>query len=112
MINIQKEENLFTVKDAISDLPKLKPGEGAEKIKSINKHKNVYLKKIANGNFIYNHVARNHNDKDRQRYKFLSKNNWELRDLKKTRPRFNSSMTQIILKIGILFKDMIYLVKL
>ena len=86
LINIQKDKNIFTVKDAISDLPKLKPGEGIEKTKLIKKNKNKYLKKIANSKFLFNHVARNHNERDRQRYKFLSKNNWELRDLKKTRP--------------------------
>ena len=86
LINIQKDKNIFTVKDAISDLPKLKPGEGVEKTKLIKKNKNKYLKKIANSKFLFNHVARNHNERDRQRYKFLSKNNWELRDLKKIRP--------------------------
>lgn len=81
-----KEKNKFTVKDAISDLPSLKPGEGAEKIEFTKKLKNNYLKKIRNSDYLYNHVARYHNDKDRQRYKYLSKNKWELRDLKKVRP--------------------------
>ena len=86
LISIQKDKNKYTVKDAISDLPKLKPCEGIEKTKLIKKNKNKYLKKIANSKFLFNHVARNHNERDRQRYKFLSKNNWELRDLKKIRP--------------------------
>ena len=86
LINVQKDKNRYTVKDAISDLPPLKPGEGVEKIKVLKKNKNDYLNKITNSNFIYNHVARNHNEKDRQRYKYLSKNNWALRDLKKVRP--------------------------
>jgi len=47
---------------------------------------NNYLKKIKNSKVLYNHVARKHNEKDRQRYKYLSKKNWALRDLKKVRP--------------------------
>ena len=86
LINVQKDKNKYTVKDAISDLPFLRPGEGIEKIAVLKKNKNNYLKKIKNSKFIYNHVARKHNEKDRKRYKYLSKNNWALRDLKKVRP--------------------------
>ena len=52
----------------------------------LKENKNDYLKKIKNSKFIYNHVARKHNEKDRKRYKYMSKNNWALRDLKKVRP--------------------------
>ena len=37
-------------------------------------------------NVLYNHVARMHNDKDRERYKILSENCWQLKDLAVTRP--------------------------
>jgi DNA (cytosine-5)-methyltransferase 1 len=86
LINVMKEKNIYTVKDAISDLPFLKPGGGKEKVRAYKKKTNKYLKKIKNSDYIFNHVARNHNSKDRQRYKRLSKNKWELRDLKKVRP--------------------------
>ena len=84
--NSSRELKMYTVKDAIKDLPKLKPGNGKEMVYSKNTKTNGYLKKIKNSKYIYNHVARKHNEKDRQRYKYLSKNNWELRDLKKVRP--------------------------
>ena len=81
--------NYITVGEAILDLPKLNPGEGAEilHIKPI-KRKNNYLKKLSNNSgIIYNHFARNHNEADRERYRILSSHkNWQLKDLQTIRP--------------------------
>lgn len=82
-------EKYLTVKDAIFDLPKLEPGEGEEESLYSNlDKKNSYLEIIrSNGSEkLFNHVARNHNELDRERYKLLSKNNWQLRDLAEIRP--------------------------
>lgn len=78
----------YTVRDAISDLPKLQNGEGKEEIDFTEKIENDYVKSIRKKNYtkLYNHVARKHNEKDIERYKLLSKNNWMLRDLQKVRP--------------------------
>ncbi|WP_405573801.1 DNA cytosine methyltransferase [Winogradskyella sp. Asnod2-B02-A] len=78
----------LTVKDAISDLPKLYPGEGEEEIFHKIEKKNSYLKIMRpNGSTkLFNHVARKHNDLDRERYKLLSKNNWQLKELAEVRP--------------------------
>lgn len=78
----------LTVKDAIYDLPKLFPGEGNEEVYHKIDKKNDYLKIMRpNGSAkLYNHVARKHNDLDRQRYKLLSKNNWQLKELAEVRP--------------------------
>lgn len=77
-----------TVHDAIADLPKLLPGEGKEELNHKVEYPNEYLKIIRSDNetMLYNHVARNHNDEDIERYKLLSKNNWQLKDLAKVRP--------------------------
>lgn len=79
-----------TVRDAISDLPSLKPGEGFEVCDYHGKIENEYIAAIRpNEQFkkLYNHVARNHNDKDRERYRILSENGgWQLKDLQKVRP--------------------------
>jgi DNA (cytosine-5)-methyltransferase 1 len=81
--------NYVTVGEAISDLPKLNPGEGDEiqKVKP-RKAANDYLSKVINGSgIVYNHVARNHNEADRERYRILSEHkNWQLKDLQKVRP--------------------------
>lgn len=77
-----------TVRDAISDLPKLTPGQGKEKIEFYCSEDNDYLKIMREkcDNVLYNHVARKHNDKDRERYRILSENCWQLKDLAITRP--------------------------
>jgi len=77
-----------TIKDAISDLPMCLSGEGKEEIEFKTKIKNDYLKimRKKNNTKLFNHVVRNHNPLDRERYKFLSKNKWQLKDLNKVRP--------------------------
>ncbi len=84
-LNLKK---YLTVKDAIFDLPKLIPGEGEEETFHKIAKKNSYLKLIRpNGSTrLFNHVARKHNDLDRERYKLLSKNNWQLKELAEVRP--------------------------
>lgn len=78
-----------TVREAIEDLPALYPGEGEQTIDFRNDNSNEYIKRIRNKSFdkLFNHVARNHNLKDRERYKILSFNeNWQLKDLQEVRP--------------------------
>lgn len=78
----------ITVKEAIGDLPKLKPGEGGEILKYNKTSLNPYVKNIRKNskNEIYNHFARNHNPKDIERYYYLSKNEWQLKHLAVERP--------------------------
>ena len=78
-------DKYVSVKEAISDLPKLFPGEGVEKIDNFFPKLNRYTKLIRDKKFqfLYNHVARKHNDTDIKRYSILAKNNWELKDLVK-----------------------------
>lgn len=81
-------EKYYTVGDAILDLPKIKNGEGSEDICFKPEAWNSYLKKIRGENFnrLYNHFARNHNDKDRDRYRILSENLWSLKELNEIHP--------------------------
>ena len=90
--NSNDDENLpdyFTVKDAIADLPKLLPGESANKVIAESKNtQNAYLEKISNdSSLVYNHEARKHNAQDIERYRILSSHkNWQLKDLQNVRP--------------------------
>lgn len=79
----------FTVRDALSDLPCVMPGEGKDVFTNVLGKVNEYTKLIRKNTFhdVYNHQARNHNAKDQERYEILSKNkNWQLKDLAKVRP--------------------------
>lgn len=77
-----------TVRDAIEDLPSLLPGEGKEEIDFKPTKWNEYLDELRDKEFdkLYNHVARRHNEKDRERYRILSENNWQLKHLSDVRP--------------------------
>lgn len=84
----KKLSKFITVEEAISDLPKLFPGDGQEEISFKSDSNNDYIKimRQKNKDKLFNHVARKHNKEDRERYKLLSKNNWLLKDLVNYRP--------------------------
>lgn len=86
--NTKNLKKFRTIKDAISDLPPYLPGDGKEEIDFNSNSKNDYVKimREKEQKKIYNHVARKHNELDRARYKLLSENNWQLKDLNCRRP--------------------------
>lgn len=80
-------QKYVTVREAISDLPKLKAGTGEDFSYRDDSIKNDFLNKIVSQDgVIRNHIARNHNEKDQERYRILSKNKWQLKDLQEVRP--------------------------
>ena len=79
-------EKYVTVKDAIEELPALLPGEGKKEIAFKYKKNNAFLKRIASKkNILLDHVARNHNDTDIERYREMSKNHWTFQELLENR---------------------------
>ncbi|MCT7568700.1 DNA cytosine methyltransferase [Aliarcobacter butzleri] len=85
---IAKNEEIVTVHDAIGDLPKLYPGEGSEIIEHKPKIINKYLSKIRSNQLgtLHHHVARNHNELDKKRYKLMTKYKWTLGELYEKEP--------------------------
>lgn len=77
-----------TIRDAIDDLPSILPGEGTEEINFVSQSENSYIGILRSncGSKLFNHVARQHNVSDRERYKLLSQNKWQLKDLNEVRP--------------------------
>lgn len=72
-----------TVRDAIEELPVIHPGEGKPIVEFHSKRNNEFLRKIRteDDRILRDHVARNHNEKDIERYVAMSKNNWTFQDM-------------------------------
>jgi len=71
-----KKKKYLTVRNAIEDLPSLKPGEG-QIISNFKTKKNCKL---------LDHVARTHNKIDRKRFREMSKNKWTFEELLEKKP--------------------------
>jgi len=86
--NIANIEDRVTVQDAIGDLPKINAGEGQDCIEHRPKKFNKYLQRIRDkkDTYLYHHVARKHNDLDRERYHLMSKYKWTLSELYEKKP--------------------------
>lgn len=85
--SVDGKKKYVTVREAICDLPKLQPGEGNNEVSFVTSADNDFINKIkSKDGVLYNHVARNHNDTDRERYRILSEHNWQLKDLQEVRP--------------------------
>ena len=73
------------------------PGEGEKHIKHKVEQPNAYLKTIRNNKNLdlFDHVSRNHNDIDRQRYKEMSRNKWTFRQLLENKPNLNHKKKRV-----------------
>lgn len=76
-------EKYVTVRDAIEELPAIKPGEGQFVIEFKSDRSNKFLKKIRaeSDTVLRDHVARKHNNTDIARYVAMSKNHWTFQEL-------------------------------
>lgn len=72
-----------TVRDAIEELPFLRPGQGCKEIPFSFTRNNEFLRKITPTSLkvLRDHVARNHNDMDIKRYEAMAKHNWTFQEL-------------------------------
>ena len=72
-----------TVEDAISELPSLRPGEGKPSVPFKYSFKNEFLERIGSKELteLHDHVARNHNDMDIERYTAMAKNHWTFQEM-------------------------------
>lgn len=80
-------EKYVTVRDAIAELPRLNPGEGEPQVPFCSNRDNDFLRRITreSDNVLRDHVARNHNPVDRERYRAMSENHWTFQELLENR---------------------------
>ncbi len=72
-----------TVRDAIEELPSLRPGEGKTSVPFKYSMNNEFLKKIGSKklDYLMDHVARNHNEMDIKRYTIMAKEHWTFQEM-------------------------------
>ena len=76
------------VKEAIGDLPAVAPGQDGSTISFNYPCDNEFLRRIGSAGVhpLMDHIARNHNAKDRERFKVMIDNNWSFGEMRKARP--------------------------
>jgi DNA (cytosine-5)-methyltransferase 1 len=81
-------EKFVSVEEAISDLPFLLAGEGHSPMPYDYKKPNKYLLKLNKSfqTFVFDHIARNHNELDVKRFRVMAKNRWNFLQLLENRP--------------------------
>lgn len=86
-----------TVRDAIEELPKVFPGQGEKTVPFKSKRNNEFLRTIVKKGscVLLDHVARNHNDRDIERYRVMSKEHWTFQELLQNRPDLNHEKQRV-----------------
>lgn len=76
------------VKEALSDLPSVEPGHDASTDKFDYPCNNEFLKRIGQPGVhpLMDHICRNHNEKDRERFRVMISNNWSFGEMRRARP--------------------------
>ena len=76
-------KKFVTVRDAIEELPPLRPGQGKSSVPFKYSYKNEFLKRIGSDKLdcLMDHVARNHNDMDIERYTVMAKEHWTFQEM-------------------------------
>ena len=76
-------KKFVTVRDAIEELPPLRPGQGKPSFPFKYSYKNEFLKRIGSDKLdcLMDHVARNHNDMDIERYSVMAKEHWTFQEM-------------------------------
>lgn len=76
------------VHDAISDLPPVEPGHDASSEAFDYPCNNAFLKRIGRSGVhpLMDHICRNHNDTDRERFRVMIGNHWSFGEMRRKRP--------------------------
>ena len=90
-------EQFVSVRDAIGDLPSVFPGEDKSTYSFDYPCDNEFLQKIGRrGRFpLYDHIARKHNNLDRERFAVMIHNNWTFGQLRRNCPQYEHERARV-----------------
>ena len=85
------------VKQALSDLPPVEPGNDASTLEYNYPCNNEFLKRIGKPGLhpLMDHVARRHNDMDRERFQVMIHNHWSFGELRKEMPQYEHEHARV-----------------
>ena len=96
--NEKKGKKRFVdVRQAIGDLPSVEPGQDASTEEYDYPCNNEFLKKIGKSGIhpLMDHIARKHNDLDRERFQVMIHNHWSFGQLRREMPQYEHEHVRV-----------------
>ncbi len=96
--NEKKGKKRFVdVRQAIGDLPSVEPGQDASTEEYDYPCNNEFLKKIGRSGIhpLMDHIARKHNDLDRERFQVMIHNHWSFGQLRREMPQYEHEHARV-----------------
>lgn len=91
------KKHFIDVRQAIGDLPAVEPGRDASTLCFDYPCNNEFLKRISvvGTHPLMDHVARRHNEIDRERFRFMIHNHWSFGQLRRAMPQFEHEHARV-----------------
>lgn len=91
------KKRFVDVKQALGDLPPVEPGQDASTDEYNYPCDNEFLKRIGKPGVhpLYDHVARSHNDLDRERFQVMIHNHWSFGQLRREMPQYEHEHARV-----------------
>lgn len=93
----QGRKRFVDVKDAIGDLPAVEPGQDASCEEFNYPCNNEFLQRIGKKGThpLKDHIARNHNNLDRERFEVMIRNRWSFGQLRRAMPQYEHEHARV-----------------
>lgn len=93
----QNKKRFVDVKQALGDLPPVEPGCDASTKEFSYSCDNDFLKRVGKPGVspLMDHVARKHNDMDRERFRVMIANHWSFGELRKKMPQYEHERARV-----------------
>lgn len=93
----KRKKRFVDVRQAIGDLPFVEPGHDASTEKFNYPCNNEFLKRIGSPGIhpLMDHIARNHNNLDRERFQVMIHNHWSFGQLRREKPQYEHEHARV-----------------